>query len=448
MVATINPAPDAALTAPEGAEPPALGIERARHVSVLRDLEESESYSRVLFHATQTGLLIADVRTECILEVNPAAAEILGTDAEAMYGRSAAMCGMGPALEAMRGGAPRLDRHECLLARADGSPVPVILSAVTLKVRDRDVVVLSFVDISGISAVQEQLRLSHAHLEDAMTRLQAQREAVIQSEKMASIGQLAAGVAHEINNPIGYVTSNLATISEYTDLLRTLLFLYRDLAGMDPDDPRRDTVIDELTEVLAEEDLDYVLGDLDAVLKESVEGTTRVADIVQNLKSFARDDSLKKVPHDLNDGVDAMIRMVWNELKYSCKVEKDFSDLPPVLCHAGQINQVIMNILVNAAHAMAPDGGTITIRTQAHEHDVEIAISDTGCGMPPETKQRIFEPFFTTKAVGKGTGLGLSISHGIVLDHGGRIEVDTEPGAGSTFHVFLPIAGDDDGDLG
>ena len=430
------------------AETPAVGIERDRRESSLRSLEDSESYSRALFHAAQTGLLIADARTECIMDFNPAAAEIIGAAADDLCGRSAAFHGFGEVFEALRGGATRLERHETALQRSDGSRIPVILSAVVLEFGERNVVLLSFVDIGDISAVQEQLRQSHVHLEDALERLESQRDAIIQSEKMASIGQLAAGVAHEINNPIGYITSNLATISQYTDFLRTLLLLYRKLAEMSESDPQRDVVIDELTEALAEEDLDYVLGDLDVVLRESVEGTTRVADIVQNLKSFARDDSLKKIPHDLNEGVEAMIRMVWNELKYSCKVEKDLADLPPVLCHAGQVNQVIMNILVNAAHAMGPSGGTITIRTQAHESAVELAVSDTGCGMTPEIMQHIFDPFFTTKDVGKGTGLGLSISHGIVSDHGGRIEVSSEPGKGSTFRVFLPLAELDDDMIG
>jgi PAS domain S-box-containing protein len=426
------------------AESPAVEIERDRRQSALRELADSESYSRVLFHATQTGLVIADLRTECIMEANPAAAEILGTTTDDLCGHSAAICGFGDIFEPMRGGNRLLERHKAELRRSEGTGIPVILSAVALKLGERDVVVLSFVDIGDISAVQEQLRQSHVHLEDAARRLESQRDAIIQSEKMASIGQLAAGVAHEINNPIGYITSNLATISEYTDFLRTLLMLYRQLAEMPMDDPRRDAVIDELTIALDEEDLEFVLGDLDVVLRESVEGTTRVADIVQNLKSFAREDSLQKTPHDLNEGVEAMIRMVWNELKYSCKIEKDLGELPLVRCHAGQINQVIMNVLVNAAHAMAPAGGTITIRTHAHEDAVEISISDTGCGMTPEVMQHIFDPFFTTKDVGKGTGLGLSISHGIVSDHGGHFDVSSEPDNGSNFRIFLPLAELDD----
>jgi signal transduction histidine kinase len=319
----------------------------------------------------------------------------------------------------------------------------VILSAIALKLPEHDVIAISFIDIGEISAVQKQLRHSNLRLAKAMRLLESQRDKIIHSEKMASIGQLAAGVAHEINNPIGYVTSNLATISEYTEFMSTLINLYRQMVELSPGDPARTALEAQLAAVMLEEDLEYVLADLDAILRESVEGTARVAAIVQNLKSFARDDSQQKLPHDLNEGVEAMIRMVWNELKYSCTVEKDLGQLPPVHCHAGQINQVIMNILVNASHAIGPGGGVISISTGADDHEAVVTITDTGCGMTPETASHIFDPFFTTKDIGVGTGLGLSISHGIVTDHGGRIEVASTPGKGSTFRICLPLAPSD-----
>ena len=421
-------------------ESPAVAIESSRHQRALRELEASESYSRALFHATQTGLIIADPRTEFIMDVNRAAADILGTTEEAIYGHSATICGAVDICRAFRHGATCVDRHEATLRRLDGAAVPVILSAIALSNRESDVIVISFVDIGGINAVQEQLRQSNLRLADALRQLQSQRDKIIQSEKMASIGQLAAGVAHEINNPIGYVTSNLATISEYTEFMHTLIVLYRQLASLAPDDTARPVLETQLEAVLQEEDLEFVLSDLDSVLQESVEGTIRVAEIVQNLKSFARADSQHKLPYDLNNGVEAMIRMVWNELKYSCTIEKDLAQLPPVLCHSGQINQVIMNVLVNAAHAIGQDGGLISITTSADDREAVVAITDSGSGMSPETASRIFEPFFTTKDVGLGTGLGLSISHGIVTDHGGRIEVQSALGRGSTFRICLPLA--------
>jgi len=427
----------------QDAESPALAIERSRHQRALRELELSEAYSRALFHATQTGLIIADPQTELIMDVNPAAAAILGTDEESLHGYPATTCGAGAICEAFRNGAQCLDRHETVLHRPDGSFVPVILSAIALELPEHDVIAISFIDIGEISAVQKQLRHSNLRLAKAMRLLESQRDKIIHSEKMASIGQLAAGVAHEINNPIGYVTSNLATISEYTEFMSTLINLYRQMVELSAGDPARTALETELAAVLLEEDLEYVLSDLDAILRESVEGTARVAAIVQNLKSFARDDSQHKLPHDLNEGVESMIRMVWNELKYSCTVEKNLGQLPPVHCHAGQINQVIMNILVNASHAIGPSGGVISISTGADDREAVVTITDTGCGMSPETASRIFDPFFTTKDIGVGTGLGLSISHGIVTDHGGRIEVASTPGKGSTFRICLPLAPSD-----
>jgi PAS domain S-box-containing protein len=435
------------LVAPEAGvgESLAAAAERARHLSALRELKKSESYSRLLFHAALTGLLIVDTRTRCILDANRAAASILGTQESALIGRDASGCGVAELCTSLRDGCGAIDRHQAELRRHDGTTVPVILSATAMTIPDRELAVLSFMDISDLSAVQEELRRANRQLETALLQLHAQRDAIVQSEKLASIGQLAAGVAHEINNPIGFVTSNLATISEYLEFMRTLITLYRRLRELPPGDGARADLELQLATVLEEEDLDYVLGDLDSVLAESVEGASRVTEIVQNLKSFARHDSQQKKPIDLNDCVESMIRLVWNELKYSCTIRKELAPLPPVLCHGGQISQVVMNILVNAAHAIGEDGGTITIRTWVSGEEAVISIADTGRGMTSEVMARIFEPFFTTKDVGKGTGLGLSISHGIITDHGGRIEVESTPGAGSTFRIVLPLpAGVDD----
>jgi signal transduction histidine kinase len=294
-------------------------------------------------------------------------------------------------------------------------------------------------DISDLTSVQGELRRTNRKLESAVQQLRLQRDAMVQSEKLASIGQLAAGVAHEINNPISYVTSNLATIAQYVESLRSLLELYRRRDAIPDGDPRRATFDAGIRQATADGDLEFVLADIDGVLRESREGATRVAEIVQSLRSFARDDSEQMSRYDLNDCVESMVRLVWNELKYSCRVEKELGEIPPMAGRGGQINQVIMNILVNAAHAIGSDQGTITIRTRATGDVAVVEISDTGCGMSPETVSRIFEPFYTTKDVGRGTGLGLAVSHGIVADHGGRIEVESAPGAGSTFRVVLPL---------
>ena len=427
--------------------PKAVAAELNRRRRAVLDLEASEQYSRSLFDAAEAGLIIVDLRTKQIMDVNRAAALALGAQDDEILGRQASVCGVEGLCNSVTAEGGAIERCESQLRRCDGSMVPVIVSATALAMHGQPLAVVSFVDVSQVHAAKQQLEQANGRLEDAMVQLNAQRDAIIQSEKMASIGQLAAGVAHEINNPIGYVTSNLGTLGEYVAFMRTLIGIYGRLVEMPADDPGRASLLTELAETLKTEDLDFILSDLDSVLKESAEGTARVASIVQNLKSFARDDSMQLRAYDLNEGVESMVRMVWNELKYSCTVEKELQQLPPVMCHAGRVNQVVMNILVNAAHAIGPQGGVITIRTRATESEAIVSISDTGCGMSPETRSRIFEPFFTTKDVGKGTGLGLSISHGIIADHGGHIDVESEVGKGSTFHIVLPLAPEPTEDL-
>lgn len=186
------------------------------------------------------------------------------------------------------------------------------------------------------------------------------------------------------------------------------------------------------------EDLGFILGDVDALLKESTEGLNRVKEIVQDLKSFARLDESDSKEADINECLDSTLKLVWNELKYKCTVVKKYATLPPLACNAGHLNQVFMNLLVNAAHAI--DGqGTITIETVLDRMDILVRISDTGQGISPEELGKIFDPFFTTKPVGKGTGLGLSISYGIIADHGGDIRVTSTIGMGTCFTIRLPL---------
>ncbi len=428
-------------TAIAGTEPaaPDFPLQHERSPQVADRPGIPATCARSMFHATQTGLIIIDTADCRILDVNRAAAEILDQPEEDLVGQEVTRCGVACLCDRLREGSGTIARHQSEVLRRDGSVAPVILSATALDLADRQAAVLSFMDISDLTAAQKELRQTNRQLESALRQLHEQRDAMVQSEKLASIGQLAAGVAHEINNPIGYVTSNLATISEYIETMRSLIELYRERDGLAPDDPRRTELTERIRQVAEEEDLGFVLADIEDVLRESVEGTTRVTEIVQNLKSFARDDSLQKRPYDLNDCVESMVRLVWNELKYSCRVEKDLGAIPPMIGHGGRINQVVMNILVNAAHAIGAEQGVITIRTRADAEEATLEITDTGCGMTAETVARIFEPFYTTKDVGRGTGLGLAISHGIVTEHGGRIEVRSAPGAGSTFRVILPL---------
>ena len=267
-------------------------------------------------------------------------------------------------------------------------------------------------------------------------RLEEANNQLLQSEKMASIGQLAAGIAHELNNPIGFVHSNLGTLDGYLHDLMAIIDVY-DKATRQPDCTC--TQLPMVDHIKEERDFNFLKTDIFSLVAESKEGLGRVRKIVQDLKSFSRVGEQEWQEADLHQGLDSTLNIVWNELKYKCKVVKEYGDIPHIYCLISQLNQVFMNLLVNASHAIETQG-TITIRTRPHGEDsVCIEVSDTGKGIAPEPLNRIFEPFFTTKPVGKGTGLGLSLSYSIVQRHHGRIEVDSQAGQGSTFRVILPI---------
>ena len=289
-------------------------------------------------------------------------------------------------------------------------------------------------DRTEVRRAQQELELNYERIKQTNGRLEEAQNQLLQSEKMASIGQLAAGVAHEINNPIGFVSSNLGSLRGYVEPLFGLLALLKDT----PPDVLPANIRDELVRVDSAIDLGFVQEDLPQLLNESEDGLLRVKKIVQDLKDFSRVDHADWQDADLNAGLESTLNVVMNEVKYKAEVRKDFQVLPPVRCIAAQLNQVFMNLIVNAAHAI-PERGTITLSTRAEGDWVCIGVKDTGAGMSDEVKRRIFEPFFTTKPVGQGTGLGLSLSFSIVQKHGGRIEVDSEPGVGTSFRVWIPI---------
>jgi len=300
-------------------------------------------------------------------------------------------------------------------------------------------------DITEHKRALQMIQANKASLETVNQQLQANHDQLIQSEKLACIGQLAAGVAHEINNPVGFVMSNIGTLTGYVDTFKAILTEYGRLA----EDVRggngasHDDVLTRIDTLHRDRDLPYILGDVDGLLRESADGVARIRDIVQSLKSFARVDEEQVKEADINACLEVTLKIVWNELKYKCTVHKHLSELPLVRCNPGQLNQVFMNLLVNAAQAI-PEHGDVTIETARDDDHVVIRIADTGKGIGPEHLSRLFDPFFTTKEVGKGTGLGLSISHGIIQKHHGNITVESEPGKGTTFTVRLPIEGDID----
>ncbi|MBT9522729.1 MAG: PAS domain S-box protein [Dechloromonas sp.] len=291
-------------------------------------------------------------------------------------------------------------------------------------------------DITERKAQQSLMDDALAQQKKLNKRLEEANNQLMQSEKMASIGQLAAGVAHELNNPIGFVHSNLGTLDGYVHDLMAIIAAYESLFCK-PGEPNPHA--DEIRRLLEQHDFAFLKEDIFSLLAESKDGLGRVRKIVQDLKSFSRVGEHEWQEADLHQGIDSTLNIVWNELKYKAKVVKEYGDIPHVFCLISQLNQVFMNLLVNAGHAIERQG-TITIRTTRHGDDkVCLEISDTGKGIAPEHINRIFEPFFTTKPVGQGTGLGLSLSYGIVKRHGGQIEVESIKGQGTTFRLLLPI---------
>lgn len=267
-------------------------------------------------------------------------------------------------------------------------------------------------------------------------KLQNAQQQLLQSEKMAAIGQLAAGVAHEINNPVGYIKSNLNTLSQYVENLIQMLSVYEQSAELLIGHPDLKAAL-ELDRQAFE--IDFVREDVRNLLRESNEGVARVKQIVQDLKEFSHSDEGEWQEEDIHKGLDSTLNIVWNELKYKADVIKEYDAIPNVPCIPSQLNQVFMNLLVNAAQAIE-ERGTITIRTRTEDDKWAcIEIEDSGKGIAPENLGRIFEPFFTTKEIGKGTGLGLSISYGIISKHQGTIDVHSEIGRGTTFCIRLPL---------
>lgn len=286
-------------------------------------------------------------------------------------------------------------------------------------------------------AAARQLRRPFRSAEETEERQQQ----VLQTEKMASIGQLAAGVAHEINNPMGFIHANLSQMTEYLgDLRRFVSSVETLLEG-------GELVSPSLFELSNELELDFVMEDFAKAIRECQEGAERVRHIVQDLREFSHPDEGQLVLADVNQCVDSTASIVWTMMKHTATLERDYGELPQILCYPMQLKQVFMNLLVNAYQAIeerlrdSGGRGEIRIATRVVGEGVEISVRDTGVGIGSEDLDRIFDPFFTTKKVGEGTGLGLSTSYGIIRRHGGRVRADSKLGEGSLFEVWLPIAG-------
>ncbi|MDY7573004.1 ATP-binding protein [Actimicrobium sp. CCI2.3] len=309
-------------------------------------------------------------------------------------------------------------------------------------------------DVSAQKHAEQALQKVHVDLEqlvihrtaelmrrnDELTRANEQlislQQQLLQSEKLASIGQLAAGVAHEINNPISYIFSNFGMLDRYLAQLMDMLDAYEKSEPL----ISQAAIRHDLSALRDRIDLSYLKADIPVMMRESLEGIVRVRQIVQDLKDFSRvDNAMDWQLTDLHPGINSTLNIVSNEVRYKANVILAFGTLPDVECLPSQINQVVMNLIINAAQSIGTARGTITIRTGCTSKSAWIEVADDGSGISAENRQRIFDPFFTTKPIGTGTGLGLSMSYGIVSKHHGRIDVDSTVGVGTTFRVTLPL---------
>ncbi len=282
---------------------------------------------------------------------------------------------------------------------------------------------------------QSVLTEQNSSLENALDELKRAQAQIVQQEKMASIGQLSAGIAHEINNPIGFISSNLNSLDKYVGKLIYYLDLQQEvIARENPHD-----FLEHLRENRESLKIDLIMTDIKQLISESMDGTDRVKKIVQDLKSFSHADGTERHEADINKGIESTLNIVHNEIKYKATVHKELAEIPLVKCVPGQLNQVFMNLFVNAAQAIEREG-EITVRSWVDKENVYVSVSDTGCGMPDEIKKKIFEPFFTTKEIGKGTGLGLSIAYDIIKKHKGELTVESAVGKGTTFTISIPVS--------
>jgi two-component system NtrC family sensor kinase len=274
-----------------------------------------------------------------------------------------------------------------------------------------------------------------------VTERAALESQLVQSSKLATIGELAAGVAHEINNPLSFVMSNLKTLQRYWEKIAELLIMADDLHALvrNHGNPVLVAAVDRFEAERDRRKIRGVLAEIAPATNDALDGTTRILKIVQDLKSFARPDDAQFRPENVNQIVERSLRLVANEIKYIADVALELEEVPPVWCNGSQLSQVFVNLLINAAQAIE-ERGRIVVRTHRNGDEVLVEIEDNGCGISEDVLPRIFDPFFTTKPPGRGTGLGLSVSYGIVERHGGRIRVESVPGKGSKFTVILPVA--------
>ena len=306
------------------------------------------------------------------------------------------------------------------------------LSAVYSEQGNADNFLFSATNISKNKRLQLELKEKNEEQLHTIEHLKEARSQLVQSEKMASIGELSAGIAHEINNPIAFINSNTFTLGKYNEQLFQLIDCYREQLKEGLADHEK------ICKIEREIDYDFLRQDIREMTLESQEGLNRIKKIVADLLFFSRSNNNKFELYDLRKGIESTLSIAWHQLKNNTQIVKEFADIPEIECIPSQINQVLMNLLINASQSFA-DQGIITIKTIAAKDTIMVQVEDNGSGIEPAHLSKLFDPFFTTKEVGSGTGLGLSVSYGIIKKHRGEITVTSELGKGTCFTLTLPI---------
>ncbi|MBI5107366.1 MAG: PAS domain S-box protein, partial [Rhodocyclales bacterium] len=427
-----------------------LDITERRQAEAARLTEAALRVTAAVFEARE-GMVVTDAE-RIVLRVNRAFTESTGYTAEDVVGRE-----MSQLLKSSRHDEAffaamwetirqsGLWQGEIWNQRKDGAAYPEWVTITAVK-SSADVLthyVVTLTDITDRKRLESEMAQRIEELKALNDRLEEAQTQLLQAEKMVAVGQLAAGIAHEINNPVGFVNSNLGTLKEYVTALLQLIDAYGPLADACP--PGHPALA-EVNRLRQDVDFAFIRDDALSLLAESRDGLERVKRIVVDLKDFSRVGESTWQPADVHKCLDSTLNVVSSELKYKATVVKEYGVLPEIMCMPFQLNQVFMNLLVNAVHAIK-EHGTIALRTGRAAETVWIEVEDSGVGIPAENLTRIFEPFFTTKPIGAGTGLGLSVSYGIVQKHRGRIEVRSELGKGTVFRVILPISPPPEADL-
>lgn len=430
------------------------------HLQLQRSLVQSRNKLRVAFNALEEKIVSLNPEL-MVVSVNKAGLNGLNLDVSKVVGRPFHDFFNPYVEESVLRVLAEGKRHEFLLKeqRFDGMGYEKVVCVPVLNAADRVVnVVVVMKDVTEdyrkseeieslnqrLVNISTQVEAKNIKLEKTLKRLEQTQAQMIHSEKMASIGQLAAGVAHEINNPTGFVSSNLKTLAGYKTDIAKLIVKYQSIRdqvrnGAFATDQAGglSAQFEEVARFEETIDIDYLMTDISALIDDCRDGMERIKKIVMDLKDFAHPGNEEQQLVDINRSLDSTLNVVHNEIKYKATIDKSYGKIPLIQAYPQQLNQVFMNIFINAAQAIEKCG-SISIETSSCRDNVEVRISDTGCGISPENISKIFDPFFTTKEVGKGTGLGMHIAYNIVQKHHGTIQVNSRVGQGTTFTIQLP----------